>query len=119
VFLDAFGPNTPKNFAGVIGNVQPPPFPGDANGDRTVNFEDLGILLNHYNQPGAFSDGDFNATGTVDFDDLGLLLNNYNQTAPASASATAIPEPATLILSALGAVGLLIAAYRKLTVVSR
>lgn len=92
--------------------LAPPAFPGDANGDRVVGFADLGILLNNYNQPGPFSSGDFDASGTVDFADLGMLLNNYHWHAPTLAPACLVPEPGTLVLAALGAVGLLMDARR-------
>ena len=91
------------------------PTPGDANIDGTVDFTDLGIILNHFNQPGTASDGDADGSGTVDFADLGLLLNNYSQPAPVLGSAAAVPEPSSLVLLAGGAMGLFLAARRKLT----
>ena len=56
---------------------------------------------------------DANGDGFVDFTDLGILLNNYNKIAPVLATAAPVPEPSTLALAALGALGLLIAARRK------
>jgi hypothetical protein len=55
---------------------------GDANHDRTVDFNDLVPLAQHYNgEAGAlWIDGDFNADGLVDFNDLVLLAQNYNVT---------------------------------------
>ena len=88
-------------------------FPGDANGDQVVDFTDLGILLNNYDQPGTFATGDFDGSGIVDFNDLGILLNNYNEHAPVSTTTAPVPEPGTLALAALGVLGLLIAARRK------
>ena len=88
-------------------------FPGDADGSGTVDFTDLGILLNNYNQAGAFETGDFDGSGTVDFTDLGILLNNYNQPAPTNSQAAAVPEPSTLLLGCAGVLGVLIAARRK------
>ena len=57
-----------------------PLLPGDANGDRTVNFADLLILAQHYGY-GAFlpRTGDFNNDGSVGFDDLLLLAENYGR----------------------------------------
>ena len=89
------------------------PFPGDANGDHVVDFTDLGILLNNYSQAGTFATGDFNNSGNVDFTDLGILLNNYNQTAPVFSPAAAVPEPNTLVLAGIGAIGLIVATRRK------
>lgn len=47
------------------------PIPGDFNGDGKVNGLDLGVLLSHWGQPGAW---DMNADGTVDGADLALLI---------------------------------------------
>jgi hypothetical protein len=59
---------------------------GDANLDRTVNFDDLLRLAANYNTPtGAIgSSGEFNfdAAGAVNFDDLLLLAANYNASLP-------------------------------------
>ncbi|MCA9312315.1 MAG: hypothetical protein KDA21_13960 [Phycisphaerales bacterium] len=55
-----------------------PPCPGDANGDRTVNFTDLNILLEAWNTsipPG--SGPDFDGNGTVNFTDLNILLDHW------------------------------------------
>ncbi len=61
---------------------EPPPCPGDVNGDGFVDFDDLNQLLGSYNldpthpdyNPGADLDGD----NDVDFADLNTLLDNYN-----------------------------------------
>ena len=56
---------------------------GDANRDRTVNFDDLAILAQHYNTTGKdFAKGNFShdPAGNVDFDDLALLAQRYNIT---------------------------------------
>ena len=99
---------------GLTFDIPGTPFPGDANGDRVVDFTDLGILLNNYNQTGTFASGDFNSSGTADFTDLGILLNNYNQTAPAFSPAAAVPEPSTLLLAAIGLCGLALGSIRAL-----
>lgn len=54
------------------------PCPGDLNGDMVVNFGDLNILLDNYNETGANVPGDLDGSGTVDFADLNLLLGLYN-----------------------------------------
>ena len=55
---------------------------GDANRDRTVNFDDLLLLAKNYNTNGkTFSTGnfDYSAGGGVDFNDLLALAKRYNQ----------------------------------------
>ena len=56
---------------------------GDANRDRTVDFNDLVAVAQNYNTPaGTFAQGDFNADGLVDFNDLVILAQRYNTTLP-------------------------------------
>jgi len=87
-------------------------YPGDANLDGTVNFSDLVILAQHYNQTGqSWTTGDFDGDGVVNFSDLVLLAQNYgtvvNPPVPPSAAAlqavATVPEPASLGLLAFGA----------------
>jgi hypothetical protein len=55
---------------------------GDTDFNGTVDFTDLGNLLNSYNSSGnKWSTGDTDFNGLVDFTDLGNLLNVYNQSA--------------------------------------
>jgi len=73
--------------------------PGDADGDRDVDLNDLSALAGHY---GDFTgvtwiDGDFDRDGDVDLSDLGTLAGNYG-TGEAQAwtdfNSIAVPEPA-------------------------
>lgn len=64
---------------------------GDVNRDRTVNFDDLLVLAQHYALPGNYSAGDTNYDGVVDFNDLLTLAQHFNtsvvtQSAPATGS---------------------------------
>jgi hypothetical protein len=53
---------------------------GDANFDRSVDFNDLVKLAQNYNVSGGltWADGDFTADGNVDFNDLVILAQRYN-----------------------------------------
>jgi hypothetical protein len=65
---------------------------GDANHDRSVDFNDLVALAQNYNTVGkTFAQGDFNNDGNVDFNDLVILAQRYNTTlaAPGVAAFTA------------------------------
>jgi hypothetical protein len=85
--------------------------PGDANQDGTVDGSDLNTVLSNYNQTGMdWFHGDFSDDGTVDGTDLNIVLSNYNQSIPVAA---AVPEPGTLGMLALGALGLLALAWRR------
>ena len=67
-----------------LGVTLPAVCPGDLNGDRAVNFIDLGILKANMFKPcsdGAIC-GDINADGTVNFVDLGLLKAAFLKPCP-------------------------------------
>ncbi len=51
--------------------------PGDANGDRIVNFADLNIVLGEFGMTGVGLAGDVNGDGAVNFADLNLVLSNF------------------------------------------
>jgi formylglycine-generating enzyme required for sulfatase activity len=73
---------------------------GDANLDGKVDFADFQLLLDRWVKPGNWAQGDFTGNGVVDFSDFQYVLDNWN---PAGVSQSAVPEPATLCLLALGA----------------
>lgn len=50
----------------------------DLNGDNVVNFADLNLLLNDYNDVASGLPGDLDGDDDVDFADLNLLLGAYN-----------------------------------------
>src|SRR5439155_16249128 len=58
---------------------------GDANRDRTVDFNDLVIVAQNYGTSGGmtWSTGDITGDGVVDFADLVALAQSYNATLPA------------------------------------
>ena len=90
-----------------------PVLPGDANLDGKVDINDLTIVLAHYNQEGAWTQGEFTGSGTVDINDLTIVLANYNATASsATAGPIAVPEPCSV--APLARPGCLLAyAWRK------
>jgi fibronectin-binding autotransporter adhesin len=100
---------------------------GDANLDGKVNGTDFTLMAANFNDAvtNGWDEGDFNYSGTVNGDDFVLLANNFNQFAAQSAvsaadlsaldafaaangiSLTSVPEPASMGLLAMGAIGLL------------
>jgi probable HAF family extracellular repeat protein len=91
------------------------PLLGDANLDGTVNINDLSKVLTNYDQTGmGWADGDFNADGKVNIDDLSKVLTNYDQSVGSSAAGIkAVPEPSSLLLFGVVAIGLLTYAWRR------
>ena len=85
-----------------------PTIAGDANLDGKVDINDLTIVLTNYGETGmGWTRGDFNGDGVVDINDLTIVLAQYGQTAGSPATGmAAVPEPSTIFLAALGAVGL-------------
>jgi len=83
---------------------------GDCNGSHAVDTGDLAIMGGNWNKTGkVWADGDFTNDGKVDTGDLALMGGNWNWTKPLRprTSAGSVPEPATLSLLVLGALGLL------------
>lgn len=55
-------------------------FVGDVNGDGTVNFTDLNIVLAQFGQTGIAIAADVNGDGVVNFADLNLVLSEFGRT---------------------------------------
>jgi ELWxxDGT repeat protein len=57
-----------------------PSIPGDADGNRVVDFADFAVFAGNYGRTRdvAFADGDFDGNGRIDFADLVMLAQNYS-----------------------------------------
>jgi autotransporter-associated beta strand protein len=131
-YADAADPGNPAGLASGTVEVEYTLI-GDADLNRTVNGIDFGILAANFNKTvTAWDQGDFDYNGIVNGIDFTALASNFNKaTSGASAGATAadfaaleqfaaanglladVPEPATMGVMALGAVGLLARRRRR------
>ena len=90
----------------------PPWLPGDVNFDAYVDGADYTVWADHYHQAGGWEQGDFSGDGFVDGADYTLWADNYTGAGGCGGAGPSIPEPATLLLMALG-VGALMARRSK------
>lgn len=77
-----------------------PALPGDLNGDGAVNSGDLDLVRGNWGTAGP--EGDANGDGAVNSGDLDIVRANWGATAAASA----VPEPGTLLLLLAGILAL-------------
>ena len=79
---------------------------GDINLDRIVDAFDFGVLQGKWQQATTvWTQGDLNGDGIVDAFDFGVLQGNWQDSYTAGGGV--VPEPATMALLCLGAVGVL------------
>ncbi len=85
-------------------------FLGDADLNKTVEFADFVALADSFGQRGGWAEGDFDGNGKVEFPDFVLLAENFGDT---RAAAAAVPEPNSVMLLALGLVGVRLNFHRR------
>ena len=83
--------------------------PGDANFDGVVNGLDIADVASHWLQSGTGLEGDVNGDGVVNGLDIALVSANWLKTGSSGGggSGSAVPEPATVVLAAIGGLVLL------------
>ena len=78
---------------------------GDFNGDGMVDSGDYAFWRNNLGV-GAELAGTGDGSGILDAADLAFWVGNFGATSPGAAGAAAVPEPTTLVLCGLSAIGL-------------
>jgi hypothetical protein len=99
----------------ILVSWAPPGIFGDATGDGKVDSSDLAIWQQNYDVLGlnenTFSMGDWDGNGLIDSADLALWQQNYDPIGPGGMAAAHSPEPATLLVLAVG--GLVMVGHRR------
>jgi glucose/arabinose dehydrogenase len=75
--------------------------PGDANGDRQVNFEDFLIVSDNFASEGGWTMGNFDSDNRVMFSDFLALSSNFGVNL-VPAFAAPVPEPSCWLLLLVG-----------------
>ena len=86
--------------------------PGDANGDRQVDFADFLIVSDNFAQPGDWLSGNFDADGFVRFSDFLAVSANFGTNLIPS-MASPVPEPSSRALLFVMALSALMKCYSK------
>jgi len=86
-----------------VASYATPALPGDVNFDGTVNGLDIALVASHWLGTGTLVAGDANFDGVVNGLDISLIASHWLQAAGGgSGPATSVPEPAAVVLAALG-----------------
>jgi hypothetical protein len=118
------------NYSNFTGSATRTAFPGDANLDGNVNFDDVLVLSPNFNKTvtNGWAGADFTGDGNVNFDDVLALSPNFGKSggtntplnvagvaggAAAGLGASSVPEPTSVILVALGSMMLAGLGLRK------
>jgi hypothetical protein len=71
---------------------------GDVNNDHVVNIFDINLISSNWNTAGPAGDGNYD--GTVNIFDINYVSSHWGNTLPGNA--TAVPEPSSMALLAMG-----------------
>ena len=91
---------------------------GDFSCNGTVENADLTLLLNNWGHtvppvPAGWLGNPQPTAPAIDNDELTALLNNWGHHTPGAGAGAAVPEPGSIVLAAIGLIGLGFAARRK------
>ncbi|MBX7074844.1 MAG: SGNH/GDSL hydrolase family protein [Pirellulales bacterium] len=85
-------------------------YAGDADMNGVVDGADYTAWADHFHQLGGFASGDFNCDLLIDGADYTIWADNF---IVGNSAALPIPEPATCLLLAIGAIGVMAAMARR------
>jgi len=90
---------------------------GDVNNDGIVNGQDIAVIASNWLQTGPGANdpsGDANFDGIVNGQDIAVIASHWLQTVGSgSGGGASVPEPAAIVLAALGGLALLACRWRR------
>jgi hypothetical protein len=103
--VDGFGEMYVIDGNGSIYRLVQAATPGDANHDTIVNSQDLALVSSSWLTTGSSVPADVNHDGIVNAQDLALISSNWLARTTEGNGASSVPEPGTIVLACLAAVG--------------
>ena len=103
---------TPYKFTTEI-TVAPHDLVADISMDGVVDIGDFTLWADAFGNTGSGLPEDLTVDGVVDIGDFTIWADHFGNTANVPGIPSAVPEPSSLLLCALGAMGLLAVTWRR------
>ena len=112
----SWAPNSNVSIPDNLPPVEVTVISGDSNGDRVVDDLDYNNLMSQFGVAPGVDSADFNGDNVVDLEDFAILRGNFGfgvVSAPDAELGAPVPEPATVVIWAVGGAALLARRRRR------